>query len=306
MNTRSQSNTLPENTPAPVENNSEMSLTTALSIEFLASLIPNTFNGNRSTFSQFISDCDNAISLCAPHQMRPILIFIISRISGSAREQIEGKIYNSWEEVKNDLRKFYKPQNDNFLTYIQLMERLNNLRQDRNESVTSFFEKIEKTVKDLTNSITAANNDQRQGKVTLINDLATNRFIYHSHPDISRFLRTQNLKSLSEAVPKALEEETAISNSKNFNYYRDQKFYDNDHNNKYYNPSRNFQRGNTSQKFCNYCKKSNHSIEECRKREYNNKFKTQNNVNNKNIPLASDSAVHLNYKESQVKAALVD
>lgn len=61
-------------------------------------------------------------------------------------------------------------------------------------------------------------------------------------------------------------------------------------------------------KFCRYCKKQGHNIEECRKREYNRK-RNQNQTQNQ-VPGPSNSHnpsnVHLNSTDPQVDASPVE
>lgn len=47
-------------------------------------------------------------------------------------------------------------------------------------------------------------------KIETIRDLALSRFIHHSLPDISRFLRIQNLNDISAALPKATADERVL------------------------------------------------------------------------------------------------
>ena len=73
-----------------------------------------------------------------------------------------------------------------------------------------FHEKIDKLTTQLLSSITYKSPTEQSGKIETIKDLVLSRFIHHSKPEISRFLRAQDPQDISEALLKALEEERAI------------------------------------------------------------------------------------------------
>src|SRR5699024_6844248 len=64
------------------------------------------------------------------------------------------------------------------------------------------------------------------------------------------------------------------------------------------NQNRNQFQNQSGNKFCNYCKKPGHLINECRKREYNN--------NKKQATGDSKKSIHLSYSQTQVNATPVN
>lgn len=299
-------------------------------LTFLCSLIPRSFDGKRSEFHEFITNCNNAVELASESQQKPLFVYIISKLTGSVRSQLQGKTYKSWVELKEILCTFYQDKKH----YIQLMEELNTLKQGMSESVGSFHERIDKLTTRLLSSISFKNENEHIGKIETIKELALSRFLHHSKPEISRFLRSQQINEISDALCKAIEEERAINicsnefksklsikycnfckrnghNSKdcfkkpnnnttiNFN----QK---SNHNHSHKNPNGPSNFPNTD-KFCNYCKNRGHLINECRKREYNNKRKAQQNSRQSpNSNPNSSNQVHLNSLTSQVDVALAE
>lgn len=68
---------------------------TTFSIDFICKLIPKEFSGNRFELGQFLANCNNAWSLAVPEQKTPLLYFILSKISGRAKEQLAQQPFQS-------------------------------------------------------------------------------------------------------------------------------------------------------------------------------------------------------------------
>ncbi|KAL3283661.1 hypothetical protein HHI36_006800 [Cryptolaemus montrouzieri] len=189
-----------------------------------------------------------------------------------------------------------------------LMEELNTIKQQMQESVLSFHNNIEQIYTHIINSIPANYSDIR-GRSETLRELALQRFIFYSKPDISRFLRSKDISTLPDALNAALDEERALNMTKN-HFPKTKKYCSHckhdTHNTaecfkkssvQFNNPISNSNNrnevsnfwsssNNASQKTnwshktktCNYCKKQGHTISECRKREYNNSRKNRASV----------------------------
>lgn len=285
-------------------------------IEFLCKLIPHDFSGNRFELGQFIANCNNANGLANDSQKLPLLYFILSKISGKAKEQLAQQNFDTWDNLKDKLKILYQDKKH----YCQLMEELNNSRQNFNESITDYFQRLE-----MLNSraISAArqyteNAQNINGKIETINEITLNRFVYHSIPQISQMLRWKDFNNLNSAYTAAVTEERALnirntskfckicrkSNHDTSNCRFKQKFKVNTIQNSSNN--NNTLKNNTSQnqtysKFCNYCKKNGHVINECRKLKYKRQNEKQVNV------VKENNKVHLNYQQPpMMNATLVD
>ncbi|KAK6616773.1 hypothetical protein RUM43_015122 [Polyplax serrata] len=80
------------------------------SMEFLIRLIPTTFLGDRSELHEFICNCNNANDLASPEQKKPLLHFIMSQITGRAKQQLTNIAFLDWEHLKAKLKSSYTDQ----------------------------------------------------------------------------------------------------------------------------------------------------------------------------------------------------
>lgn len=101
-------------------------------------------------------------------------------------------------------------------------------------------------------------------------------FLNGASPEYSLILRSKDPASVQEASRMAQNEELTLK----FQNLSASTFKSPSNNNNYNNNRRVF---TVEQKFCRYCKRSGHLIEQCRKREYNNQNRMNSNSNNKNF-----------------------
>lgn len=292
------------------------STTNNFDLQFLCSLIPKSFDGKRIEFSEFKTNCENAMLLANDNQKHPLLVFIISKLTGNVRSQLQGKTYSNWNELRAILNGLYQDQKH----YIQLMEELNTLKQGVNESVSSFHERLDRLVTRIINTMAYKDPAEQKIKIETIKDIALSRFIHHSVPEISRFLRGQSVSTVSEALSKAVAEERALKiSNEEFRQKSKQNIFCNICKRNGHSPKNCFQNKSSSnnillnqsslqsnvnpqqiptnhysQKFCRYCKRKGHLIQECRKREYVNKIR--NNPQNQN-ETNNSANVHLNFTD---------
>lgn len=325
--TVSATTTTPTSATASATNNNRNShnntpVETIYTLTFLCSLISKPFDGSRSELYEFISNCENAFRFANAQQTHALIAFVISKITGGAKAQLRDKVITSWDQLKDLLLKLYSDQKH----YTQLMEELNTIKQNANETVQYFYNRIDKLCTRILNSLTCPDERERLGRVETIKELSLQRFILHSIPDISRFLRSKEPKTLSEAFNAALEEERALQVSKsNFNN-RPPKFCSNcrtkTHNTRdcykknktstvHLNSSENTnsrQNNNATNqnKFCNYCKKSGHVIADCYKRKRNNERNNSNNSSSNRNSNFSQNDIHLNEHLSENSVVSTD
>ncbi|XP_076677803.1 uncharacterized protein LOC143373941 [Andrena cerasifolii] len=292
-----------------------------LKLEFLIKLIPDAFDGDRYRLRSFIKQVDSVFELAKQEQEVPLLLYVKSKIVGKAREQIDIHCnLTTWPEISELLISLYQDKK----TLDQLFEELHSIRQEQNESVTQFYQRLEDLSSRILGTLHAVHSEDTtlSGRLAMVNDMALNRFIYHTHPQISQMLRYREFKSVNNAFTAAVAKEKALCLRYDNNQFlrckiclrtnhstkdcRAKKQYPtqnrvvnyNAPSNRMINPqnyNNNFQRMRSSPSSsaytnsnstsnlhsnraevaqgtiqCNYCKKFGHSIQECRKRQYNN------------------------------------
>lgn len=249
-----------------------------LSLDFLTKLMPENFDGDRYRLRSFIKQVDAVFELARPHQVQPLLLFVKSKIIGRAREQIDIHCnLTSWEEISNLLIQLYQDKR----SLDQLLEQLNTIKQFHNENVSSFYQRLEELSSRILGIIhaTEENPERLRGRQYMIRDMTLNRFTYHTHPQISQMLRYREFNNINSALTAALAEEKALhhyntnhspNKNKPNNFIANKNFNHTNKNIHFTQPP-----NHTSIKKCNYCKNLGHTIDECRKRKYNNDRKKQ-------------------------------
>lgn len=230
-----QSETL--NNPTPLE----------FEIKFLCDLIPKEFTGNRYELGQFIANCNNADELASTGQKIPLLYFILSRISGHAKEQLALHKFNNWSELKERLKILYQDKKH----YCQIMEDLNNCKQTYSEDITGFHQRLIKLSSRALGAIQQYASDPLEipGKRKAVEEVTLNRFVYHSSPQISQMLRWKDFDNLNSAYSAAVSEERALN---------------------MYHPKR--------RKACDICRKMNHDTSQCRFKSSSGERRSVNTV----------------------------
>lgn len=273
-----------------------------LSLDFLSKLIPEKFDGDRYKLRSFIKQVDAVFELAKPDQITPLLLFVKSKIIGKARDQIDIHCnLTTWKDISELLLNLYQDKK----SFDQLLEELNNLKQGNNESISQYYQRLEDVSSRVLANVHANETDKDllKGRLVMVNDMTLNRFIYHTHPHISQMLRYRNFKNINEALSAALAEEKALRINSNQNRPRVSNNYNNNYKNNFTSfqanshPRNNFRSNDNHQKSmsrsvhfnqeskippkqCRYCKKLGHTIDECRKREYFNARKSNNQGNN--------------------------
>lgn len=233
-----------------------------LNLTFLCSFIKKFFNGNPLDLHEFIANCDSAFKFAKGPQNEFLVAYVISRITGSARAQIRHKTITDWPELKSLLLQLYSHKNH----YMQFMEELCTIKQHSNENILSFYNRIDTICTRLFYCFNLQDPAERIGRIETIKELSIQRFTRHSHPDISRFLRSKEPATLSDALNLALEKERALQISCKTQATPNKN-----------QPNFNQNSTNHSTKFCNYCKRNGHLLSECFRR---NRWNSRNNNNN--------------------------
>lgn len=285
-----------------------------------------SFSGDRDELNTFIQNTNSAFSLALPHQVDSLFLYVVSQISNNVCNEIEMSEIESWHGLKIKLKQYYGHSKH----LVQAHEELETIKQYQSESITDFFKRVEKIknscIQAEINNCTAQ--EDLPGLKRAIQRTALRRFIIHCKPEISHMLRAREINNLNDAYNLALQEEKIInytkhkvqnpsvycknckSHSHNTNncrkprgFYRNQFTQNPNYNNNNYsnhsNPNHNYSNPNNSynynSKFCNYCKTKGHTINECRKRQFNN----TNNYTNRNFQNPKVNHIKTNQHQTQ-------
>lgn len=235
------------------------------------------FDGTREKLNAFLSNCDNAISLASDAQ-KPILFkYILSQLGGKAETACSIKEFESWDQLNN----FLKTQFGETKHYTHLLADLQECRQTYTEPVNQFALRVETCLSKLLTEVTLSNKKKSElpGRTAAMEDLALHTFLLGLKPDISNLVRGKNPSTLNEAINLATSEEKILNlfSKRNFQTSTSQR-----QGPKPNYPSKPSPNANPRPQmpkqfnridpipFCRYCKTQGHTIEVCRKREYNN------------------------------------
>jgi hypothetical protein len=257
------------------------------------------YNGDRESLPAFLTNCENAISLATADQQNVLCKYIISQLEGKAQVICSLKTFSEWEDIKIFLRNTFGEKKH----ATHLLVDLQNCRQLPNEDVTKYSLRIEQILTRIQSDIHYNCKESKElvGRIAAMEDLALNTFLLGLNSNISTIVRCRNPSSLNEAVQHAIEEEKLFNLSKSSapkyskqcsicnksghtssDCYLKNKKYNNKPNSQFHNSfhvnsnpnNSNFkpysnQRNNYNPVTCHYCKNVGHTIDQCRKRQYN-------------------------------------
>lgn len=303
--------------PLPEENgNANM----VFSIDLALKMIPE-FKGDRDTLHKFIACCDIVHPMATTRAETQTLLNVIkTKLSGAAYNLIKYKEFATWDELKIFLQEQYLERR----TIAQIQSELLNCRQRQNEGVRPFANRIERLMLDLTDACIASEGDGARDVIQNLNKKsALKAFVEGLQSPIKLIVKASRFENLTDAVEFACEEERTLnSKHKNFNsdtnftfkkpikcfkcgkgnHLSDQCFSQNNVRNFPSYPNR-IKPENVLriQETCRYCKNVGHTIEVCRKRQFNNS--RQNQINH-NFPSSKPNTSYNNrYNQNRLNAS---
>ncbi|KAL3265774.1 hypothetical protein HHI36_009972 [Cryptolaemus montrouzieri] len=262
------------------------------------------FDGTKSKLHKFIDNCDEAFRLVKPQSKRVLFSIIKTRITDNARALIRNRDFEDWDLLKQFLVDSYSEKR----TYAQRQFELGACKQNANETVLSFSNRLESCYVHLLETLDPRlPSNTRLTLTDLFKEQALGVFINGLNKDLSVLVKSQKPSTLEEAVVIATSEEQELKSKNEMSKF--QNFHNNlsskfctfcnkaGHNNfncRSKNKSQinivqnqrqitqrnatNTQASN-SIKICRYCKKHGHEIQECRKRIFNENKRKKGNEN---------------------------
>ncbi|XP_063908536.1 putative uncharacterized protein DDB_G0271606 [Zophobas morio] len=254
VNENSVNNLTPEVTEIPESISEESARSNpimALSLETAERMLIK-FDGTRSLLYEFIDNCDTALESIDNNKKEILFSIIKTKLTGKARELTRSRQFTTWNSLKDHLVEIYADRR----TQAQWQLELNSCKQRFNEDVSLYASRVENCCTELINSLsTTLTADAHKACVDLFKTQALNVFVAGLTKDLALLVKAQKPDSLEDAISIAINEEQEIRSKIEIQKFRS---------------------GSLSGQFCNFCRKSGHSITNCR-----NKFNNRNLHNNR-------------------------
>lgn len=275
-------------TTATVSNKLELDLSTLL--KFIK-----PFDGSRETLNSFLVNCNNAYDLASESQKDVLFKYILCQLQGKAQTACSVKEFNNWLQLKE----FLKTQFSERKHYAHLLTDLQECKQQNNEPVSQYALKIESCLSHLLTEMSISHGHKSRemiGRTAAMEELALHHFQMGLIARISNIVRCKSPQTLNQAINIAISEEkiqqclykqnTSGTRQEKPNFPRSNTVFQRRDQNPQSSSSTNQPRPslfnrpshNLSATICRYCKAPGHTLEQCRKRQYNNnRFKMEQN-----------------------------
>lgn len=289
---------MPKDSKDNVQDSTTMTTNKEIDMNILCKFV-NKFDGNREKLNAYLNNCKNAISLASQSQQDILLKYILSQLEGRAESACSIKEFETWQQLED----FLKSQFGERKHYAALLLDLQECRQSNAETVNQFALRVEsclaKLLTEINISIPTKKKAELAGRVAAMQDLALHTFTTGLNARLSTVVRCRDPETLNDAINFAVSEEKILqTSSKRYSPLS----YSNtaSSSNQQRPPQRPFQQnrnftqngvnvqnrpsnqGPTSTftpPVCRYCKAVGHTIDVCRKREYNNNRRFGNSQN---------------------------
>lgn len=249
---------------------------TEVPLNFLTTFITESFDGDPKKLRNFITQGDDAFKLAEPHQAYPLLVYVKSRITGKARQEIDtNPKLDTWIEVRELLIAMYGGRK---------LKKLSCTKQAEDDELSQLYQRFEKFKTSDVNHNAEDNQQTLSRPLPMIKNIAPNRLDNnHTRTAIPQMLRNRELRNINSTV-------NAQENASRLNYeelmkcricgltnhatdncykYPPNRHIRNLNDIRFINASHvpttstNLQARMQPVKQCRYCKKFGHTIQEC-------------------------------------------
>nr|XP_053616810.1 uncharacterized protein LOC128678924 [Plodia interpunctella] len=233
------------------------------------------FDGCREKLNSFLVNCNNAYEIASDTQKDILFKYILCQLQGKAETACSIKEFTNWHQLKE----FLKTQFSERKHYAHLLTELQECKQQVTETVSQYALRIETCLSHLLTEISISHGHKSRemiGRSAAMEELALHHFQMGLTPRISNFVRSKSVKTLNEAINIAISEEriqqSLSKHSAPSSNQQSRQFIRRNQNPSSFknNPITPRPNNNNSILVCRYCKNPGHTIEQCRKREFNN------------------------------------
>lgn len=249
------------------------------------------YDGSREKLNSFLVNCNNAYELASESQKDILFKYILCQLEGKAETACSIKEFTNWQQLKD----FLKVQFSERKHYAHLLTDLQECKQLPNENVSQYALRIETCLSQLLTEISISHGHKPKemlGRTAGMEELALHHFQMGLTSRLSNIIRCKSPKTLNEAINMAISEEkiqqslfrqnqTIQQQPRQFRSNVQRPIQRNQNQNMSPNANQFNSRFNTNMQnrpnfnnssniFCRYCKAQGHTLEQCRKREYNN------------------------------------
>ena len=270
------------NHPRPAQN------AATLSIAVLSrQLVP--FNGEREGLNKFLSVSEKALDLCQEEEKNVLFELIKMQLHGKAYDLTPHRLIENWNKLKVLLEEIFSDKRSQG----QWEMEMHSCKQGPQEKVIDFANRLENSMVKLINCVTAGvERNVAESFGTLIRNQARNVFLVGLLEPLNILVKLRNPNSLETAIELAVAEERemisrketqsmfGINNSKQACQLCGKLNHSAKNCYQFLNTKKKVLSIESNEKFCRYCKRKGHLLEECRTREENNK-KYSNNPQNR-------------------------
>lgn len=258
-----------------------------------------TFTGKRENLSEFLNTCESALKLCEPTDKELLFQLIKLKLSGRAYNLTQHRTFENWEQLKTHLIEVFSDKRSQGQWELEL----HSCRQNFNEDVMSYANRVETVLQKLIDSVIIGEENQiiKLAHENLLKTQAQNVFMLGLKGPIATVVKARNPKTFEEAISLAFSEERELlSKNEIFKYqranesnvlkcstcnklghitsqctsYKNFTRLNKDKTNQvHFTQSSPHQSKFSRNVTCAYCKNVGHHISDCRKRKYNEEKK---------------------------------